>query len=172
MLLGTGVNLTRATELIIVEPQDKLATESQCRAWIHRITQSNPTITTMLPDKLSSDLMVLLRANRRDHAMVDGNGVLLLRIIDDLKTETESEQANLVKTAAGLGTWITSRLGVKISWANRINAVMKTESWPKVLQQYCATRYGQAHFNWSVTNNMVQNRLDYVSSLSWTFDHR
>lgn len=113
MLLGTGVNLTRATELIIVEPQDKLATENQCRARIHRITQSKPTITTMLPDKLSSDIMVLLRANRRDQAMVDSDGVLLLRIIDGLNTETESEQANLVKTAAGLGTWITSRLGGK-----------------------------------------------------------
>jgi hypothetical protein len=121
-------------------------------------------------DKLSSELMVLLRANRRDQAMVDSDGVLLLRIIDGLNTETESDQASLVKTATGLGTWITSRLGVKISWANRINAVMKTESWPKILQQYCATRYGQTHFNWSVANSMVQNRLDCVSSLSWTFD--
>ncbi len=114
-------------------------------------------------DKLDSDMMIELRTNREDIEKANSDGIFLSIIIDGLKQKSLDEQRTILSGERALADWAHRITGVPMRNCARLLAILRHEQFQDEFRKFTSTTYGQAYFQFSVGELIVNSKMDHVS---------
>ena len=124
-------------------------------------------LTNSTLDNLPPRLNIGLRANRRDHTLLDSHGQVWVELVTLAKADSSLFQGSSSKVQkemlAVLG--LSGRVKFPI---RRLATLWKNSTWLPMITRWCGTAIGRSTFNISMWEEMARYRIDDVSPhLQW-----